>query len=130
MKNIKNIYEQSLDHFLELTEFSLVKYPDGWGLVDNQGGNIGNIEGDRFNNAIMLIDRMDIYIEDYLVRPIEECLDIQDKSICWGELAKNLIGKAGESENDVIILDALCNHSDEIQLKNCFHKVKDESFTR
>ena len=119
----KNKYEKLFDSFIELTEFTLVKYYDGWGLKDLQEGNLGDIESDRFEDALELIDRMDIYINDYLVRPIAENLGISQCGTTWGEMAKKYKGKAGESDFDVLILDALCNHPDEISLENCAHEV-------
>lgn len=119
---MKNEYEELFNNFLDLTEFTLVKYADGWGLIDYQAGNLGGIEGERFENAKQLIDRMDGYISDYLVKPITDCLDvldIDDTYINWGMLAEELKGKAGESEADVLMLDAICNHPDEIDLINC-----------
>lgn len=47
----KNRYETLFEEFMDLTEFTLIKYKDGWGLHDRQGGNLGDIESDRFENA-------------------------------------------------------------------------------
>lgn len=118
-----NKFEKLFDDFLELAEFTLVKYHDGWGLRDKQEGNLGNIEDDRFRDAFELIDRMDAYIEDYLVRPITENLGIVSYGTTWGEMAKKYKGNAGDSDFDVLMLDALCNHPDEICLENCKHEV-------
>ena len=72
-----NIWEDIFESFLDLKEFTLVHYENGkisennedvdghWGLIDRQGGNLGNIEGDVFNNAEEILDRMSIYINDY-----------------------------------------------------------------
>ena len=121
---MKNEYEILFDSFLDLTEFTLVKYPDGWGVVDGQGGNFGDIESDRFSDAMSVIDRMDIYIEDYLVRPIKECLESEDCDMNWGDMAKKFLDNAGESEGDVRMLDAICNHADQIRLENCTHETQ------
>ena len=58
----QNKYEKLFDDFLDLTEFTLVKYPDGFGLKDRQGGNLGDIESDRFMNASQIADGMERYI--------------------------------------------------------------------
>ena len=48
----------------------------------------------------------------------------------WGELAEAFLNKAGESNSDVEMLDALCNHADEIRLKNCtYEKHEDRIYT-
>ena len=49
--NKKNRWEELFDELLDLIEFRLIKYPDGWGLVDRQGANLGDIESDRFDSS-------------------------------------------------------------------------------
>ena len=81
----KNKYEKLFDEFLELTEFRLVRHQNDydeysdeyghWSLIDCQGANLGDIENDRFKSATQILDRMDIYIHDYIVEDIEACLD-------------------------------------------------------
>lgn len=44
-------------------------------LYDNQRANLGNIEYEKFENAIQIIDRLDIYIYDCYIRTIEEKLE-------------------------------------------------------
>lgn len=127
----KNKWEKLFDEFLELTEFGLVKYDfdngDGmWGLVDHQGGNLGNIESDRFNSAMQILDRMEIYIEDYFLRDIDELLDEKNIEIDWDftceaylENARDLLPNATW---DFEVLDMICNHFNEIDLNNCFYE--------
>ena len=64
-------------------------------LVDELGVNLGNIESDEFtingNLAIALIDRLSIYIEDYITDNyantlMEECKEHADKSDSYLEL--------------------------------------------
>ena len=38
--NKKNRWEELFDELLDLIEFRLIKYPDGWGLLDRQGANM------------------------------------------------------------------------------------------
>ena len=54
----QNTWEILFDQFLNTIEFRLVKYPDGWGLVDKQGANLGEIESDRFDGAAMILDQI------------------------------------------------------------------------
>ena len=48
------------------------------GLIDKQGGDLGHIEGDRFpleNDLVeRIIDRMDIYVNDYVISEFEQAL--------------------------------------------------------
>lgn len=58
MNKKQNKYEKLFDSFLELTEFSLIKHEDGFGLEDRQGANIGGIEDDRFETAEQIFERI------------------------------------------------------------------------
>lgn len=73
-----NIVHQILDieeFSLEVNEYDS-NIPDTqelrFNLVDNQGGNLGNIESESFDNLSSVIDRMDIYHTDYLYQAFEE----------------------------------------------------------
>lgn len=72
------VNEQSMDYnkvfeeMLDVMEFELVKYDDGFGVIDLQGGNLGDIESDRFENAGQIMDRLDIYLEDYYFTDLDE----------------------------------------------------------
>ena len=52
------------------------------GLVDDQGANWGDIENGRFllnkGLAVAIIERMDIYVEDQVVKEFEEALERRD----------------------------------------------------
>ncbi|MBQ8248117.1 MAG: hypothetical protein IJZ42_13395 [Lachnospiraceae bacterium] len=75
-----NPHEQALRHRLieegELNEEDIDKPLIG--LIDTQGANLGNIEGDRFflnkNLVEAIIERMDIYVNDYVIKEFEEAL--------------------------------------------------------
>ena len=124
---MKNKWEKLFDEFMDLTEFGLIKYDnDTWGLKDYQGGNLGDIESNRFDNAMQIFDRMEIYIEDYFLRDIDELLDEKNIEIDWDftceaylENAKDLLPAAAW---DFEVLDMICNHFDEIDLNNCFYE--------
>ena len=94
----QNKWEKLFEEFMDLTEFSLIKHrnpehvveyetPDGdpicavdycgdWSIYDRQGANLGDINEERFDNARQIFDRMDIYINDYIYRDLEEELDV------------------------------------------------------
>ena len=132
---MKNKYEKLFDEFLDLTEFILVrhqndynKYTDEyghWSLIDSQGANLGDIESDRFKNARDILDRMDIYIHDYIIEDLEDCLDEAGYDYYTGNyqgLIEYCRDKLSENKWDLDVLDMICNHFDEISLENCTYE--------
>ncbi len=128
MDKNQNKYEKLFDSFLELTEFSLIKYEDGFGLEDRQGANIGDIEDDRFETAEQIFERMSIYIDDYIDEDlcnvwVDElgfsCDDIPDALEGWLDHKEEL--KKYQYEIDLI--DMICNHYNEINLENCTYEI-------
>ena len=111
------------DAFLSVTDFKLIKHSDGFGLEDLQFANLGDIEGDRFTTAMGIIDRMDVYVNDYLLNDIDELLSERNIEVTWPftceaylENAKELLP---EYSWDFEVLDMICNHIDEVNLENC-----------
>ena len=124
---MKNTYEKLFDDFLNITEFLLLKHKDGtFSLEDRQRANLGNIEDDRFETASEVLDRMDVYIQDYLVVDIEDALDEESIAIdCdWEEYGKyrDLIP---DYRFDFDLLDMIVNHSNEVDLNNCDYSFAD-----
>ena len=147
MKNYAKLFEE----FLDLIEFTLVKhknpvlvleYKDGdgndvveehngaWSLHDRQGANLGDIEQDRFDNARQIIDRLDIYTNDYIIRAIEEYLEddgigLPEHYICWEDLLekRHLVGS--DIAWDFDVLDMIINHADEIELNECCYEEEE-----
>lgn len=125
----QNKWEKLFDEWLEVTEFTLVKHQNNWSLIDKQGGNIGDIEGDRFISAGQIFERMDSYIEDYIVNPIEQILDMNNiddidrlVALCdWNDILEYR-PFLPDSEWDFDVLDMICNHFDEINLENCTYE--------
>lgn len=135
MKN-KNKWEKIFDEFLDLIEFSLIKHKiefedeDGiWSLVDLQGANLGNIELDRFKNATGIVDRLEIYINDYFIEDIENLLDEKGIEVTWGSDYQEYIDNAKDllpdASWDFDVLDMICNHVDEINLENCTYEEEE-----
>ena len=135
----QNKYEKLFDEFLELTEFKLVRHQNDydeytdeyghWNLIDNQGANLGDIEGDRFESAAQILDRMTIYINDYIVEDIEECLE--EKGLLpeyeynsWDDILINAAPLLPENKFEFDLLDMIINHFDEINLENCTYEEK------
>ena len=63
-----------LDMFLDFFDFSYEKYEDGYGVIDNQGADLGGIESERFETIADIVERFDgsIYIPDYIDDNLEE----------------------------------------------------------
>lgn len=112
---------------MNITEFRLLKHKDGaFSLEDQQCANLGDIEDDRFTSASEILDRMDIYIQDYLIADIEDALD--EKSIeidCdwedYGQYRKDL----PDYKFDFDLLDMIINHPDKVDLNNCDYSLAD-----
>ena len=124
---MKNTYEELFDAFLNITEFRLLKHNDGtFSLEDRQSTNFGDIEDDRFETASEVLDRMDVYIQDYLAAGIEDALDEESITIdCdWKEYGKyrDLIP---DYRFDFDLLDMIVNHSNEVNLNNCDYSLAD-----
>ena len=131
----QNKYEKLFDEFLDLTEFRLVRHQNDydeysdeyghWSLIDSQGANLGDIECDRFDNAAQILDRMDIYIHDYIVEDVEDCLDETGYDYYTGNyqgLIEYCRDKLPKNKWDLDVLDMICNHFDEINLENCTYE--------
>lgn len=131
---IKNKWEKLFDEFLDLTEFRLIKHkgndvehdPWIWSIVDLQGANLGNIEGDRFSDAQGILDRMDIYINDYFIQDIEDLLEEKGIEITWDDDYQDYIDNSiillPEAFWEFEVLDMICNHYSEIDLNNCYYE--------
>ena len=124
---MKNTYEKLFDEFLIVIDFQLLKHKDGeFSLKDRQLANLANIEGDRFTSVLEILDRLDIYIQDYLIRDIEDALD--EKSIeidcVWGEYGKYR-DVIPDYKFDFDLLDMIVNHSNEVDLNNCDYSLAD-----
>lgn len=122
--------------YLDLTEFALEKDGDSYRLTDLQGGNLGNIESDRFDSAKEIFDRMDDYIYDYYVRPIEEETEQSGVELPDGDLEtlvnwyKEHKDEFPEYADDFAVLDMIVNHADEVDLSKAVSRLFDESYKK
>lgn len=138
----QNKWEKLFDEYLDLIEFKLIKHQNDYdeyhdeigyyGLIDIQDGNLGDIQSRRYETASQILEDLDIYLEDYIISPLLNCLDeipVLDPqnptaNTFWGELLKykDLLP---ENKWDFDVLDMICNHFEEINLKNCtYEEVK------
>ena len=127
----QNKWEKLFDEFLDLTEFTLVKHQNDWSVIDNQGGNVGDIEGDRFKTVSEILIRMTCYIDDYIITPLEEIavlneIDVSDWDY-WGWdyllLYRNKFPQ--DSQWDFDVLEMVCYHDEEINLENCTYEEEE-----
>lgn len=129
----QNKWEKIFNEFLDLTEFTLVKHKTGlededgvWSLIDLQGANLGDIESDRFKNAAGILDRMEIYINDYFIEDIENLLTEKGIEVTWGSDYQEYIDNAKDllpdASWDFAVLDMICNHAEKINLENCIYE--------
>mgnify|MGYP001054024852 FL=1 len=132
MSEKKNDWECLFDQFLETIDFRLVKYPSGWGLMDKQGADLGNIESDRFRNASTIIDRLDIYIKDYFADEIQASMDEYEAESLSDLLQEARATMPPETlqyhHYGLAVLDMVCNHPQEIDLENCHFTEEEEDY--
>lgn len=88
------------EELMDLYEFKIVRYYNGLGVIDLQGADLGDISKDRFKNMYEILDRMEIYHEDYIIRDIEEF--INKSYYCYQDYIKpfkNFIDKQDSKED-------------------------------
>lgn len=133
---VQNKWEEIFDQFLDLIEFSLIKHKSElededyiWSLIDLQGANLGDIESDRFKDAMGIVDRLEIYIDDYFVEDIENLLAEKGVAVTWGgdyqEYIDNAKDLLPDASWDFVVLDMICNHVDKINLENCTYEEEE-----
>lgn len=161
MKN-QNKWEALFESWLSLTEFSLIKhrnpelvlhyqdYDDNpveevhegvWSIYDEQGANLGGINQDRFDNAGQILDRMEVYIIDYILDDLEEELDVYvvdmgNREVPWSadqwlalrddvEFYNKNKEYFEEHSYEFDLLDMIANHFEEIDLENVYYEEKE-----
>jgi hypothetical protein len=112
-----------------------------WSLYDRQGANLGDINEDRFDNAGQIIERLDIYINDYFYADLEDELDAYEVDLEGRELPRcaetwlALRDDRGfyeknqryfdEHKWEFDVLDMIAYHADEINLEECYYENED-----
>lgn len=134
MKN-QSKWERLFERFISGVDFTLIKNKDGtWSLSDNMGANLGDIESDKFYSAGDIIDRLDIYINDYFYGDLKDELEAYDVDLEgrdvpytaeeWLALQSNqefYSKNVSYFENHKFsfdVLDMIANHFEEIDLEN------------
>lgn len=87
----------SFEEYINFFDFGFKLYSDGYGFIDFTGANLGNIESERYDNPINMINRLvdSIYFKDY-VEPDEDTLkevyeveSVESWYDVWGEDSGN-----------------------------------------
>jgi hypothetical protein len=87
-------------------EFELMVNPNGTlSLYDTQHANLGNIEGDEFTTFPQVLDRLEIYFNDYIVEPICDHMGIEDYKD-WEDLL-NQVRHLRDTHFDVQLLEMI-----------------------
>ena len=120
---------------LDIVEFTYKINKNGTvSLVDELGANLGNIESDEFtinnNLAIAIIDRLSIYIEDYITDDyanilIEECKEHADKSESYLDLLNKMKKYPKVFDNNCLnLINALDNPTEFIDVSAIINRNK------
>ena len=131
MKLQLNKWEKLFIEFLDMIEFSLHKRIDADGVVcygveDLQHANLAGIEQDFFYSAGDVLERMEVYENDYIVRDILEC--IREKGVRyeynqWSDLLKYR-SKLPYNQLDFDLLEMICYHSQDINIFNIYSHLE------
>lgn len=89
-ETISNNYKIDIREFLDVLDFDLVWTNSHCKLVDLQGVNIGGIEDEIYRideyTFANLVDRLDMYITDYLIDDFSDNLDFDCSFYSYKEL--------------------------------------------
>ena len=102
---------KNISQLLDLYEFDIIVNDDlTLSVHDRQGGNLGGIESEKFNTFDDIIERMDAYHYDYIVRALEEIYDISESDFDnWHEMYNYLkLQKDHNCSWDVNMLGLIC----------------------
>lgn len=132
-KNL-NKWEKCFIDFLDLIEFTLDMDEEGFFLIDKQEANLGDIESDRFETASDVIDRLDSYIEDYIIADLtdaieEEGLDDDVDYSTWEDIFKVSSKLSDDYTADREMLEMILYHSNDISLDTVFDELCGCTFT-
>ena len=120
---------------LDIVEFTYKINKNGTvSLVDKLGVNLGNIESDEFtinnNLAMAIIDRLSMYIEDYITDDYantltEECKEYADKSEPYLDLLNKMKKDPKVFDNNCLnLINALDNPTEFIDVSAIINSSK------
>ena len=86
-------------------------------------------------NVDQIFERMEIYIDDYIVFPLQEIRKIDENEVSgyelneymqWEDYVINREHFRKDYQSDIDFLDKICNHANEIELNNCTFAYKEK----
>ena len=79
---------KNISELLDVYKFDIIVNDDlTLSVYDRQGGNLGDIESEKFNTFDDIIERMDVYHYCYIVRALEEIYNISESDFDnWHEM--------------------------------------------
>lgn len=122
----KDYYIDMFEQLMDLYEFDIYKVTNDekkevLKVYDRQGGNLGGIEQEEFNDYMEILDRMEAYHIDYIVEPLVESLwqyDFMEDCATWEDILKvakknsQQLLDDGDLEWDLRALDLIVNSYD------------------
>lgn len=128
----KDLFIHFLRQILDLYEFNLETEKDengklSFGLVDLQGANLWDIQSDRFYNLFGVVDRLDIYHNDYIFDALG------DSGLYWDTWEELIKLEDKESDRDLTVAKFLCSDNIASELtkitpkyfEKYYNKIKD-----
>jgi hypothetical protein len=70
--DISKLKDYQKVNIINYCDFTIFKEWDKYRLEDSQKWNLGNIEDEKFDNLDKIIERLDVYINDYYFRDTED----------------------------------------------------------
>lgn len=126
-----NKWENLFVEFLDMTEFSLQKRIDTddvecYGVEDLQHANLGGIEQDFFYSASDILERMEVYEDDYIVKDILECMEEEGVAFEYNQWSDLLSYRSKLPHNQLgfDFIDMICHHSQDIDINNVYSSLK------
>lgn len=137
METQLNKWEELFASFLDLIEFKLKKGKDSeskdcYHLIDLTGANLRDIRSEEFYSASEILDRVEIYEEDYIIDDLKHILDNRkipyDKNDFdyWPNLLKYRDDLPG-CDNFFDFIDMMCDHFDDIDINKVYDKYYSDS---
>lgn len=101
----KEYYKEMFYDLMNQYEFKVYKAQDEDGneclkLKDLQGGNLGNIESREYKDFAEILEDLEIYHNDYLVKYVSSCVYNYCDSESWEDLVKTYFAHINEFDGD------------------------------
>ncbi len=112
---------------LNVMDFQLEKYDDGFGLIDLQGANWGDIESDRFRTAAEIIERITIYLDGYYYDDLTDIASryFENETLPytaeeWTKFMNDHESFKVDYMHEFKVMDLIANHTNEVDLNEVY----------